>query len=289
MATLVAQPPTTAPQQPVAHLDVSQEVFTGAKAYDQHRLSYRSDAVDALLHKLKVAGRPGAKILEVGCGTGKFTESLALRPERYTVNAVEPHDNMRAQLAAKNLPGVGTLPGTGDHMPAVGDGWADACIIAQAFHWFATPEALAELHRVMKPGAMLGMIWNIEDYGKPASWTATTKWEQKMNDASLALVDDTPQFKDETWRTVFEEQPDRNLKFRRPLESEGVKFTGWMTADAMWARLKTHGQIAVLKGAELDGAKQVLDDALAGDDVEVNEKGEIAVHAQCFYAWTERL
>lgn len=33
----------------------------------------------------------------------------------------------------------------------------------QSFHWFATNEALKEIHRVMRPEAIFGMIWNIED------------------------------------------------------------------------------------------------------------------------------
>jgi hypothetical protein len=35
--------------------------------------------------------------------------------------------------------------------------------LMQSFHWFATNEALKEIHRVIRPEAAFGMIWNIED------------------------------------------------------------------------------------------------------------------------------
>lgn len=35
---------------------------------------------------------------------------------------------------------------------------------------FATPESLREIHRVLRQGAVLGMIWNIEDC-KSTSYT----------------------------------------------------------------------------------------------------------------------
>jgi len=267
--------------------NVAQEVFSSAKAYDKHRPSYPPKAVDALLAKLKV--KPGCNVLEVGSGTGKFTEDIARRPEGFNIKAVEPHDDMRGQLAAKNLPGVEVLPGKGDEMPAVENQWADVVIVAQAFHWFSTNEALAELQRVMKPGAMLGMIWNVEDYGKPASWKAATKWEQKMNDFSLSFKDDTPKFKDEKWRHIFDNQSPDVLRFAAPLQADDIKFTVWLTKESIWARLQTLSQIAVLKGEKLEAARKVLDDALAMDDVETNEKGEVAVHGRTYFAWTERL
>jgi len=45
----------------------------------------------------------------------------------------------------------------------------DAVVCAQAFHWFATREALAEIRRVLQPGGMLGLIWNVRDETVPGS------------------------------------------------------------------------------------------------------------------------
>ena len=53
------------------------------------------------------------------------------------------------------------------HFSAMGgeDGSADAIIIAQAFHWChpSYDAAAKEFARVLKPGGVLALIWNLED------------------------------------------------------------------------------------------------------------------------------
>ncbi|RYO80208.1 hypothetical protein DL766_009330 [Monosporascus sp. MC13-8B] len=280
---------------------VAEEGFKNAAAYDVHRPSYPPEAVDAFLSALKVANYPESKIVEVASGTGKFTELLARRPERFLVKAVEPHDGMRGKLVKKDLPGVEVLAGKAEKMP-VDDEWGDACIAAQSFHWFATLEAIAEIERVLRPGAVFGMIWNIEDYNKPVSWVATTKWERKLSDFITSFKDGNLRFRDESWKDVFAENlpytpfqvikntiTDHLPRFSLPLGEGKVSWTVWLSEDALWSRLQTLSQIAVLKGPDLENAKKIVKDALSGDDVKRNEKGEIAVHGVTYYAWADRL
>ena len=104
--------------------------FVGSATYDLHRPSYPVEAVESLLRSLNVSGMKNARLLDLGAGTGKFTEILAGREETYEILAVEPHPNMRAELARKNLPGVKVVEGSAEKMD-IDSQWADAVIVAQ--------------------------------------------------------------------------------------------------------------------------------------------------------------
>ncbi|OTB05975.1 hypothetical protein M426DRAFT_319353 [Hypoxylon sp. CI-4A] len=279
----------------------AEEGFKDAASYDTHRPSYPPEAVEAFLKHLSIADFPAAKVVEIASGTGKFTEVLAQRPERFTIKAIEPHQSMREKLVQKDLPAVEVIDGKADKMP-VGDEWGDACIAAQAFHWFATAESLKEIQRVLRPGAVFGAIWNAEDYNKPQDWPATTKWEQKLNDFVWSLDDGLPRFRHQKWKDVFDQQlpsnplqvikdtlTDRLPRFSLPLGEDKVKWTVWLSEEALSARLNTLSQIAVLKGEEREAWNKIFREAIQGEDVERNDKGEIAVHGVTFFVWTDRL
>lgn len=104
--------------------------FGNANAYDKHRPTYPPDAVQELLDRLDIAGRPGRNVVDLAAGTGKLTELLAAREEGFQILAVEPHEAMRKTLEGKKLKGVETKAGTAEAMNVEG-GWADAVIVAQ--------------------------------------------------------------------------------------------------------------------------------------------------------------
>jgi ubiquinone/menaquinone biosynthesis C-methylase UbiE len=108
----------------------AQTGFQNAHSYDTHRPSYPADAVSKLLTHLNLADLKGAKIIDLACGTGKFTELLAKREEGYGVVGVEPHAGMREELVKKNLKGVEVRDGDAGNI-GVQDGWADGLIAAQ--------------------------------------------------------------------------------------------------------------------------------------------------------------
>ena len=47
------------------------------------------------------------------------------------------------------------------------DASVDAVTVAQAFHWFRPEEALREIHRVLRPGGGLALVWNVRDESDP--------------------------------------------------------------------------------------------------------------------------
>jgi len=109
---------------------IAQSSFANSKAYDTHRPTYPNHSIQHLLEQCRVAGKKGARIVDLGAGTGIFTEALAAREEGFEIVAVEPHADMRAVLEQRKLPGVKVLDGTAEDVP-VEHGWADAVFVAQ--------------------------------------------------------------------------------------------------------------------------------------------------------------
>lgn len=50
---------------------------------------------------------------------------------------------------------------TTDHMEELADGSCCAAIAQQAFHWFANEASVREVHRVLQPGGIFAVAWNM--------------------------------------------------------------------------------------------------------------------------------
>src|SRR5439155_11730600 len=132
-----------------------------AESYERRRPSYPSEIVAWIVRRLGIG--PVTTVVDVGAGTGKLTRQLV--PTGARVIAVEPLDEMRAQLEAA-APGVRALSGSAEALP-LGDATADAITVASAMHWFDPDRALPELHRVLKPGGGLAVLGNARDLAQP--------------------------------------------------------------------------------------------------------------------------
>lgn len=64
------------------------------------------------------------------------------------------------------IDGLPAVSGTADAMP-LADEAADAVFVAEAFHWFATSEAVAEISRVLRPGGALVICFNFWEEFEP--------------------------------------------------------------------------------------------------------------------------
>lgn len=125
-----------------------------AREYELGRPGWPGELLDRVAADLGLG--PEAEVLDLGAGTGKLTRELVPRFQR--VVAVEPDDDMRTVLQ-EVVPGADARAGTAESIP-LGDGEVDAVFSAEAFHWFANDEALAEIVRVLRPGGGLSILWN---------------------------------------------------------------------------------------------------------------------------------
>jgi SAM-dependent methyltransferase len=92
------------------------------------------------------------------------------------------------------VPTVAARSGTAESIP-LNDGAADAVVCAQSFHWFATAAALKEIHRVLRPGGRLGLVWNLRD--------ESVEWVAAMTAIMTPYEGDAPRYRSGEWRRVF--------------------------------------------------------------------------------------
>jgi SAM-dependent methyltransferase len=126
-----------------------------AEYYERGRPSYPPIAIARLIDAFGVTRQE--VVLDLAAGTGKLTRRLM--PHVTTVIAVEPVPEMRRELAVK-LPTVRVLDGAAERIP-MADHSVDAVFVGQAFHWFRTAEATAEIARVLRPRGGLALLWNV--------------------------------------------------------------------------------------------------------------------------------
>jgi SAM-dependent methyltransferase len=134
---------------------------SAAEVYERGRPGYAPEAVRWLCGRFGI--RPGRVVLDLAAGTGKLTRDLV--PSGARVIAVEPLDEMRLQLVHA-VPEAEALSGTAEALP-LADASVDSVVCAQAFHWFDPDRALPEIHRVLRPGGGLGLLWNTRDLSDP--------------------------------------------------------------------------------------------------------------------------
>lgn len=152
---------------PLHDLEPTRRFTDRAADYVRFRPDYPAAAIDCILAGL-VPGEPAAGgsaprapiAADVGAGTGISARQLAARGVR--VVAVEPNAAMRA--AAEPHPLVAWREGTAE-ATGLGAESADLLLCAQAFHWFRQREAVAEFHRILRPGGRLVIMWNNRDSG----------------------------------------------------------------------------------------------------------------------------
>ncbi len=130
------------------------------EAYAEGRPGYPSDAVAWML------GDQPLTVLDLGAGTGKLTVQVVALGH-YAV-AVDPDASMLAGLN-EALPDIDARVGTAEEIP-LPDASVDAVVCGQAWHWVDVPAASREVARVLRPGGILGLVWNIRDESVP--WVA---------------------------------------------------------------------------------------------------------------------
>jgi len=204
-----------------------------ADDYERGRPGYPPEAIAHLVAELGLW--EGTTVLDLAAGTGKLTRML--QATGATVIAVEPVEAMRRVLA-EAVPGVEVRPGTAEAIPAP-TGSLDAVTVAQAFHWFDARRALPEIHRTLRPGGGLGLIWN--------SFDTSVDWVAALQALVHAHQRGEPQYGRSAWREEL-----AACGLFEPLSEHICGHTQALSTADLLARIGSTSYIATLPEADRD-------------------------------------
>jgi ubiquinone/menaquinone biosynthesis C-methylase UbiE len=233
--------------------------------YDRVRPDYPSEVVDWLIQALGLG--EGETVVDLAAGTGKLTTVLLARA-RARVIAVEPSVRMLARLR-EVAPGAEAIEGTAEAIP-LPDASADAVTVAQAFHWFANEDALGEIHRVLRPGRRLALVWNRRVLDAPA--------HAAMNELFAPYeTRDVPRHKSGEWRRAMEA-----TKRFEPAASKELPWTQSVDRAGFVDRLASTSFIAALDPDEHERAMGRAREVASGftEPIELPHVAEVFVYAR---------
>src|ERR1700735_4522648 len=135
-----------------------------AKHYDAVSADRQFKAGRDLVGRLHIG--PGERVLDVGIGTGLLAQYVSERvgPGGF-VAALDPLAYRIELPSARAKPNLVFRVGTADDLSAYADASFDVVYLNAVFHWLPDQRrALAEFHRVLKPGGRLGITTGSKDH-----------------------------------------------------------------------------------------------------------------------------
>jgi SAM-dependent methyltransferase len=123
-----------------------------AEDYAAHRIGYSNELYDTIA---AFGLRRGATILDVGCGTGIAGAPFAANG--FPLTGVDTSEAMLAK-AKEHYPNASFVEGSAEALPFPNERF-DVVISAQVYHLLDRARALAEAHRVLRPGGTIAIWW----------------------------------------------------------------------------------------------------------------------------------
>jgi SAM-dependent methyltransferase len=221
--------------------DAARGFEAAAATYDRSRPEYPEEAMDLVARSLGLA--PGRRLLDLGAGTGKFSRLAAARGA--TVVALEPVEAMIR--GATGAPGVLAVRGVAEALPVRPHG-VDAACAASSFHWFDGRRALGEIHRALRRGGRLALVWNHRD--DAVDWVARLSAIVNRHEGAA------PRYRKGDWRAAF----DGGRDLFRPLEEARFRHAHRLAPAGVVERV---GSVSFIAALEPAAREAVLDEVRA--------------------------
>lgn len=236
-----------------------------ADAYDRGRKPYPPEPVDWAWQQLGLDS--SATVVDLAAGTGKLSRLLAARGARLI--AIEPLSEMRRVLAER-VPLAEVVDGTAEQIPLPGE-VADAVFVGEAFHWFDGERALPEIHRILRPGGGLAIVFGHSDWGD-------LPWNDEV-DARLDQVGH-PQVRPQNrpwtglWRAPFE-----RTELFAPLERKEFPMVLTYTVEEFQLMVSTWSFVAALPQDDRDSLLDDIGRIIRAHDIDSFDlQGNVTVH-----------
>jgi len=233
-----------------------------AEQYERARPAYAEAAVGFVVDEFGLG--PGSRLLDLAAGTGKLTRQFV--PYVGRIVAVEPLATMRAQLE-KAVPTADIREGTAEAVP-LPDTDVDAVVAGQAWHWFDSERALAEVTRVTRPGAGLALFWN--EYDQRSELMSRIA---RIRDRVSAAA---PRHTESEWRVAFSRSP-----VWAPLVEAEFEHVVRVTTEQMTERVLSSSVLAI-QPEEVKSSVRAEIRHIAGGDTEI----EVPYRTEVF--WTRK-
>ena len=211
-----------------------------AGSYRRGRPPY-PDAVFGLLAD-RCGLRPGARVLDIGAGTGLATGPLLAAGAH--VVAVEPGENLAAILAATHASDRLEIT-VADFETADLAGGFDLAVAATALHWLDPVTSTRKIGELVRPGGWLAAWWT--DFGDTNRPTA---FRDRLDAVYHDLLPSEPGYRDSRWYAMDTDRWRRQLTAGGWFDGVAVEVVEWsqtltaQTARDLWSTFPNIAELA---------------------------------------------
>jgi ubiquinone/menaquinone biosynthesis C-methylase UbiE len=121
---------------------------------------------------------PGARVLDVGCGSGWASRELAQAASNVRVTGIDISDEMIrvARDSSKAMPNISFDVASAEALPFCDNVFTHAFSMESLYYYRKIPKALKEIHRVMRPQGMFVAVVDLYWENKPThQWVESLK------------------------------------------------------------------------------------------------------------------